>query len=331
MERKGVLLYSGGLDSLLAAKILIDQGISLTGIHFVLPFVPPDSDPAAGVPARFAADIGLPLVFHRLGRQYMEMVKNPPHGYGKQMNPCIDCKIHFLGKAREHMESEGAAFVATGEVVGQRPMSQMRHMLIHIEKKSGLRDHLLRPLSAKLLKPTAAEREGIVDRERLLGISGRSRSSQGELARKYRIQQYASPAGGCLFTDVFIARRVRDLFTFHPDFSMTDVYLLSIGRHLRFGEKAKAVIGRDEEENAELLKYSGEADYLLIPRFKGPSVFVRGEASEGDLALACSLVAYYGRREGAEGRCMLSRRGSPCEDLVCGESIGGDTLERMRI
>ncbi len=295
MNQRGILLYSGGLDSLLAGKVLLEQGVELVGYHFILPFVAPDADPESFIPSKLAKQINLPLKHIRLGRDYMAMVQNPPHGHGKQMNPCIDCKIFFLRYAAQSLEAEKASFVATGEVIGQRPMSQMRHMMRHIEKESGLEGKLLRPLCAKKLPATEAEKTGIVDRERLFDISGRGRTRQMELARQFGITEYQSPAGGCLFTDVKISARVRDILNFHSGFSMTDVYLLTVGRHFRPGKNVKFIIARNEKENEELLKYKHEADFFFEPQFKGPCAFVRGILDEETMNMVLAAIVRYGK------------------------------------
>lgn len=331
MPVRGVLLYSGGLDSLLAARLLIDQGIGLLGVMFVLPFFSPDYNPEEGLAARYAGGIGLPLEFIRCGMEYMEIAKNPPHGYGKRMNPCIDCKIFFLKNAGQIMERERASFVATGEVVGQRPMSQMRHMLNHIEKQSGLQGKLLRPLSAKLLKPTLAEQRGEVDRERLLGISGRSRAQQLALAEGYGIRDYSSPAGGCLFTDAHIAPRVRDLYDYVGNFSMPDVYLLNVGRHLRLNPRLKIIVGRNEPENRELWKYRAMADLFFEPQFKGPSVFARGVIADEDIDAIASIMLRYGRAGESDRIVQVYRGDSPPRSHTCGEPMEMSAVEALRI
>ncbi len=295
MNRRGILLYSGGLDSLLAGKLLLDQGIDVVGYHFILPFVAPDADPETLAPSILAKQIGLSLKHIRLGKDYMAMVQNPPHGHGKRMNPCIDCKIYFLRYAAQLLDEEDASFVATGEVIGQRPMSQMRHMMRHIEKESGLEGKLLRPLCARRLPLTDAEKEGIVDREKLLDIAGRGRFRQIELARQFGITEYQSPAGGCLFTDVKISERVRDLLSHHPDYSMLDVYLLTVGRHFRLSSSAKCIIARNEKENNELLKYKSEADFFFAPQFKGPCAFVRGTLDGDAINIIAAAIARYGK------------------------------------
>ena len=201
MTKKGkcILLYSGGLDSLLAGKILIDLNIEVIGFHCVLPYYPPDTDLEKLDISIYAKQIGLNLRYHRCGDEYIDILKNPPNGYGKHINPCIDCKIYFIKKAVELMQKTDADFVATGEVMGQRPMSQQKNSLNHIENNT-LKGKLLRPLSAKLLVPTIPEITGIVDREKLYDINGRGRSKQFELAKNFGIKNFSSPAGGCLFT-----------------------------------------------------------------------------------------------------------------------------------
>lgn len=331
MPAEGVLLYSGGLDSLLSARLLMDQGIDLLGIQFLLPFVPPDHDPARSDAARFARGIGLRLEFIRCDMEYMEMAKNPPHGYGKRMNPCIDCKIFFLKKARSVMEREGASFVATGEVVGQRPMSQMRHMLNHIEKQSGLNGRLLRPLSARLLKPTVAELSGMVNRELLLGISGRSRAEQLAMAERFGIREYSSPAGGCLFTDRQIAGRVKDLYDHVKDFSLLDVYLLGVGRHLRLNERLKIIVGRNEPENRELWKFRETADLFLEPEFKGPSVFARGLIADEDIHTIGSIMLRYGKAGESDRSVQVYRGRAQPRSHACGEPMEESAVEALKI
>ncbi len=331
MNRRGILLYSGGLDSILAGKLLLEQGLDMVGYHFILPFTPPDADPETMKPAVLARQIGLPLKHIRCGRDYMEMVKAPPHGHGKNINPCIDCKIHFLRTAAAAMDSEGASFIATGEVTGQRPMSQTRHMMNHIEKVSGLRGKLLRPLCAKRLPPTEAELTGTVDREKLLSMSGRGRKPQFELAARYGITEYASPAGGCLFTDPKIAERVRDLLDHHRDYTMTDVYLLTRGRHFRFNGEVKFIISRNERENGELVAYHKGADLFLEPEFKGPAAYVLGRDAPTAAFTVAAAISRYGR-PGDGGRLIrLYSRGVSLPPMEAPLPADDTDLEKMRI
>lgn len=327
---KGVVLFSGGLDSLLAAKILMEQGISVTGFHCLLPFFAPEADPAATLTAEYARQIGIPLEFYRCDREYLDMVKNPPHGYGKNMNPCVDCKLFFIRKAIEFMRETGADFIATGEVVGQRPKSQMKNMLRHIEKESGVEGRILRPLSARLLKPTIPELEGMVDRERLYGIAGRGRGPQMELVRKYDIREYASPAGGCLFTDGNIARRVRDLLKYHDDYTPLDFYLLSVGRHFRLHERGKLIIGRNEDENAAMERHGDTHPYFIVPDFKGPVALVRGSIDERDWDLVATLITRYGKPDETATMAVYGN-GVLMKRIAATVPPAPDTIDRIRL
>jgi len=328
---RGILLYSGGLDSLLTAKILMEQGIEVIGLHCVLPFAAPDLDPADLKSSKLAAEIGLPLVYYRCGDEYISLIKNPPHGYGKRMNPCIDCKIHFIKKAGELMKREQADFVATGEVVGQRPMSQLKHMLAHIEKETGLEGWLLRPMSAKLLQPTIAEEKGLVDRSRLYDINGRSRRRQIELVRHFGIERFASPAGGCLFTDPNIAPRVKDLIEKFSSQEPLDFYLLSIGRHFRIGPGAKAIVSKNEAENKVLEKYIDTADYFFIPQFRGPDIYVKGELDDGEMVLISKLLSRYGKPDETENDIDVYKKNTRIKTVKAECPIDQAKLEKMRI
>ncbi len=225
----------------------------------------------------------------------------------------------------------GADFIATGEVVGQRPMSQMRNTMNHIEKETGMRGRLLRPLSAKLLRPTIVEMEAIVDRNRLLDINGRSRKIQFDLARHYEIEQYEAPSGGCLFTDPNIARRVHDLFQRHEVLEALDLYLLTLGRHLRINKSAKIIVGRNMHENEELEKYKLKADYFCIPEFKGPVVYGKGSLSRDDLDLIGRVILRYGKKGGDAPRIKIFLRGEPDGTYPVDGIISNDTLEQMRV
>lgn len=327
---KCILLYSGGLDSILAAKILLDQGIEVTGLHCILPYFPPDLDPEQLKESLAAKQIGLHLIHYRCGEEYISMLKNPPHGYGKQVNPCIDCKIFFIKKAAELMIETGADFVATGEVVGQRPMSQHKHTLIHIEN-STLKGRLLRPLSAKLLTPTIAETEGIVDREKLYDISGRGRTRQIELAETLGIKEFASPAGGCLFTDKFIADRIKDLIKFTPDFDQTELYLLKTGRHFRINPSLKIIVSKNESDTKELEKYEKNSDYFFKPDFSGPSAYVKGIMNEDDAITINSIICRYGKPSPDGSIINLYSHGNLFKSIETVTPISDSELEKFRI
>ncbi len=331
MAHKGILLYSGGLDSLLAAKILMEQGLELTGFHCLLPFHPMDFDPEKTKAARLAAEIGLKLVYHKCGKEYLDMVRNPVHGHGKHINPCIDCKIYFIKKAAEYMRETGAEFVATGEVVGQRPMSQLKHTINHIANITGLEGRLLRPLSAKLLKPTAVEENGTVDRNRLLDINGRGRYRQMELAAHYGIREYESPAGGCLMTDENISRRMKALFDMQPESTPDDSFLLTVGRHFKLDETSKLIVSRNQQETEELNKYRPSATLFFEPEFKGPSAIITGNPSQDYVDFASSAVFRYGKPESSDDVILVYKKGTLYKSVRVSAPADDETLSRMRI
>jgi len=223
-------------------------------------------------------------------------VKHPKHGYGRNMNPCIDCRIFMLKRAKAYMEESGAAFIVTGEVLGQRPMSQRKDAMHLIEREAGLEGFILRPLSAKVLPITIPEKEGWVDREKLLNISGRSRKPQIELADHYGIHDYPCPAGGCLLTDPGFAKRMKDLMVHVPNFSLNDVHLLKMGRHFRLSHTIKLVVGRNEEENQKIQTFAQGEDILLkVSSFPGPLSLLRGKPEEEDIKKAAAITSHYGK------------------------------------
>ncbi|MCX5665791.1 MAG: tRNA 4-thiouridine(8) synthase ThiI [Candidatus Omnitrophica bacterium] len=223
----------------------------------------------------------------------MEIVKNPQHGHGANMNPCIDCKIYMFKHAKELMAETGASFLVTGEVLGERPMSQRMDALNLIEKRAGVKGLLLRPLTAKNLEPTKPELEGIVDRKKLLDIRGRSRKPQMALAKEFGITEYPSPAGGCLLTDPGFAKRVKDAIK-HGEFNAENLALLSVGRHFRISEGARLVVGRDEGENSVLESLIKPGDIIFeLTDHEGPSSILRGGASENFIRIAAGIAAYH--------------------------------------
>jgi len=276
---KAVGLLSGGLDSTLAAKLLIEQGIEIHAVNFTSPFctcTPKNAGCAAVITA--IRELGnIPLKQVALREEYLAMVRDPKHGYGSGMNPCIDCRIMKIKRAGEYMGKIGASFLFTGEVLGQRPMSQHRNALNIIDKDSGLKGYILRPLSAEHFEPTIPECTGLVDRSRLLGISGRSRKAQISLAAQKGIKDYPCPAGGCLLTDRNFSEKMRDYFTFTENPSMRDIALLKIGRHFRFNNGDKIVVARNHHECKILGNLAHSEDHFLFPQnFVGPSVLLSG-------------------------------------------------------
>ncbi len=290
MNRKALSLLSGGLDSILATKLMLEQGVDVEAVHYDIGFT------CSKRQTRSAADMAaetlkIPLTVFSVENEFLEVVKSPKHGYGANINPCIDCKIFMLKKAKEYLAPSGASFVVTGEVLGERPMSQRRDAIMLIEKRSGLKGLILRPLSAKHFEPTLPEEKGIVDRGRLLDIKGRSRKPQMALAKSFGIGTYPNPAGGCLLTDPRFASRVKDMMKYET-LTKDNINLLKVGRHFRLSEKVRLVVGRDEEENSILETLFKKGDIILRARdLPGPMTILRGEGSAHLLKDACSIVA----------------------------------------
>jgi tRNA-uridine 2-sulfurtransferase len=291
MTTKAISLMSGGLDSVLATKLVLDQGVEVIGLHFISLLCNSIAADKGGMAAKAAIDLGIRLIVQDKGPGFLEMVKRPAHGYGKNMNPCIDCKIFMLRAAAEVMRAEGASFVITGEVLGQRPMSQMRQTITMIEKESGLAGQILRPLSARLFPPSRAEQEGMVDRARLLDISGRSRREQYRLAETFDIRAFGAPAGGCLLTDPVYSKKLADLLAQDEPFSMKDVALLRIGRHFRING-IKLVLGRNKAENEWLTSFWGPSYTLVYPLvFKGPTGMFKGPIDRTTMKIIMTILA----------------------------------------
>lgn len=307
MNKRCVALYSGGLDSILIVKMMLDQSIDVIPVYFYSPFfgfsalLDPDS-----FKEYHRKNYGIEVCPIDFSTEIIEIISNPKSGYGRNMNPCIDCKIGMLKKAGELLKPLGASFVVTGEVLGQRPMSQRRDAMNHIVKESGLKDILLRPLCAKLLPQTLPEREGLIRRELLGEISGRGRKIQIELAAKYGISPDAlpTPAGGCLLTYEQIAGKVRSTFKrFQPDLpSPADIMLDTVGRKFILDDATVLVVSRDDEENKVLsrLVFPGNV-FMKIADVPGPLCIVRGSHSEENYKKAASICLRYGKARGKSG------------------------------
>jgi len=273
---------------MLAVRLIQQQDIAVLGITFETPFF-------HAARARAAAEqIGLPLSVVDITEAHLNMMRSPRYGFGRNMNPCIDCHALMLSRAGKMMGEQEADFIFTGEVLGQRPMSQNRQSLHVVAKLSGYEDYVLRPLSARLLPETKPEREGKVDRARLLDIQGRGRKRQMLLASQWDIQEYPRPAGGCLLTDPIFSRRLRDLYRHTTEPAVRDIELLKHGRHFRIENGSKIVIGRNMRDNLAIEKLSRPADALLcMADYPGPSVLVPDSGDASTLATAASLCALY--------------------------------------
>ncbi len=289
---KAVSLFSGGLDSILATELVRRQGIEVVAFNVKTPFGIPKKDGKSEA-EQAAEQLKVPLKVQCVDKDYIKMLRNPKHGYGKNLNPCVDCKIFILKQAKKYAREIGADFLFTGEVLGERPMSQHGPALKTIAEEAGLKGKLLRPLSAKLLAETAAEKKGLIDRSKLLSIQGRGRKPQFELAKEYGITVYPSPAGGCLLTCEEYAKKLRDLFNNKKRISMADVALLRVGRHFRLG-KNKIIVGRNEAENKFLTANRAKSDfYFELPDIVGPVTLLQGAKSKEAIETAAKLTAFY--------------------------------------
>ncbi|MFA5627559.1 MAG: hypothetical protein WCX90_04400 [Thiohalomonadaceae bacterium] len=310
---RAVALVSGGLDSMLAVRVMQEQGIHVEGINFYTGFcveghthairrkdqVKDKRNNALWV----AEKLGIKLHILDVVEEYKDVLLNPKHGYGANMNPCLDCKVFMVQKALEWMEQHGFDFIITGEVTGQRPMSQRKDTMPVVARESGADDLLLRPLCAKNLPPTLPEREGWVDRDRLYDFSGRTRKPQMALAAKFGITDYATPAGGCCFlTDEAYSRKLVDLWQARGrrEYEMDDIMLLKVGRHIRPAPHYKLIVGREEGENNFLAGYRKRFVHLQCTSHMGPLVLLDGEVSAAELHLAAQITARYSKGQMAD-------------------------------
>jgi hypothetical protein len=290
-------LLSGGLDSALASALLLEQGLEVIGLHLKSP------TSCRSDAREVARGLGIPLEIRDKGDDYLRLLREPRWGYGRNMNPCVDCRVFMFRRARAYREEIGADFLFTGEVLGQRPMSQLREKIRLIDRQSGLEGLVLRPLSARLLPATEPERRGWVDRARLLAIAGRSRHVQLVEAARRGLARYESPAGGCRLTDAAFSRKLRDLFAHArgADVAAADVELLAIGRHFRMGPTLKIVLGRNAAENSRLGAFQTGDRWLVEPHgFGGPSALVCGARDEANLERAIRLIVRYARSPGPQ-------------------------------
>ncbi len=328
-KRKAVSLISGGLDSMLATKTILEQGIHVEGINFFTGFCVEghthairkrdQKKPKRNNALWVAEQLGIKLHIIDVVEEYKSVLLNPRHGYGANMNPCLDCKGFMVRKALEWMEENGFDFIITGEVIGQRPMSQRRDTLPVIARESGANDRLLRPLCAKLLPPTLPEREGWVDRERLHDFSGRSRKPQMRLAARFGLKDYAQPAGGCCFlTDKSYSDRLVDLWQARDrrDYELDDIMLLKVGRHLRPRPGFKMIIGREQGENKFMEGYRRQFMHMHTTSCPGPLVLIDGRPDEQELELAARITARFSQgRDQARVRVAVTDRNGVSREL----------------
>ncbi len=318
---RGLGLCSGGLDSMLAGLILRDQGIEVEFVTFETPFF-------NAAKARKASNMtGIPLTVRPIYPVYIKMLRNPPAGYGKYMNPCMDCHALMFKLAGEMMPEKKIDFLFSGEVVGQRPMSQNKTSLRYVEKHSGFAGYILRPLSARNLPETIPEKEGLVNRDLLLDIQGRGRKRQIDLANKFGITDYPAPAGGCLLTDVGYTRRLKDLFNHQQECTEAELHLLKFGRHFRLNPEAKLIVGRTEKDNENILNHHNPAQDTIIKvkKFPGPIALVPHGAKKDTIILAATICAGYSKApnfssvevqvNAADGKEVIRVIGIPPEDV----------------
>jgi len=331
---RAITLISGGLYIILAARIIQEQGIDVLPLNFKIPFCQRKNNPASNdsVEALSRSGLGKDLQTVDLVAVFLELVVKPKHGFGSNMNPCIDCKIFMFIKARELLGPLEAQFIVTGEVLGQRPMSQHRQALEIIERESGLEGLLLRPLCAGLLPETLPEKEGWVERRRLFKFNGRERSPQIELAKEFNIADYPNPAGGCLLTDPQFSSRLKDLLN-HQALNLENVELLKIGRHFRLSEQAKLIVGRNEEENKELEGQAGSSDYLFMPDqdLAGPTCLGRGEFNPELIRLSSEIAGRYcDSGSSGKARIIYHKKGEGFSALEVSPA-GENTLKALRL
>ncbi len=289
---RAVVLYSGGLDSVLAVYWAKLQGIEIFPIHFTSSFAPLDPRHENSPIQKCAKQLGIEVVFLEKGPDFTRLVRNPEHGHGKNMNPCIDCRIYTLMAAKRYMKEIGASFIITGEVVGQRPMSQLKGTLRMIEKKADCDGMVVRPLSGRILPVTKVEEAGIIVRNKMLSIAGRGRKAQLRLAKEAGITEFAAPAGGCLLTDKIFAKKVRDLFDDQEIVTDDDIQLLHLGRHIRLRRGLKVIVGRSEAENTRL-EQSKTAKTYFDSEFPGPVILVMGEPTPEEERMIASILLRY--------------------------------------
>ncbi len=310
---KAIALYSGGLDSTLAILLMMKQGIEVTAITFLNHFGCDISDRSSCSKDPFAASVkfGFKVKLSHLSDKFLDIVKSPDHGHGKNMNPCIDCRILMLKEAKEFMKLTGADFLVTGEVLGQRPMSQRRDCFPLIDKAAGVKGLVVRPLCGRLLPATIPEEKGLISRELLLDFNGRSRKPQIALAQELGLTEYPAPAGGCLLTEPNYSHRLKDLLDHNKNPDYKEINFLRVGRQFRYSNNCKIIVGRNKEENDIIVSLADADEYLLsVEGFGSPVTILPGNAPEKAVSLAAAICARYSTaRNLPEVRVTVSKEG----------------------
>lgn len=319
-------LLSGGLDSILAAELLRRQGVAVTCLAFVTPFF------GAERAQKAAAALHLPLQVHEISEPHLQMLKAPRYGYGRNLNPCIDCHALMFRHAGRLMDEQGFDLLFSGEVLGQRPMSQNLSALQAVAKHSGYPQRILRPLSARLLPPTPMEESGLIDREQLLDIQGRTRRRQEELARAWGIVDYPASGGGCLLTEKSFTGRLQDLLTHQPDCDVIDIELLKVGRQFRLSPGAKLTLGRHQDDNERLRTLARPTDLLLrCADYSGPLGLVSGTPDPEDLDTAAAILAAYSKgKDAAQVRVLFWQNAVECPPLTV-PPLARETIAQSQI
>jgi len=322
---KAICVFSGGLDSILAASLIRAQGIDVLALFFETPFFSPQRA------EKSATAIDLPFKVVNITERHLKVVKNPKHGYGGNMNPCIDCHALMFRIAGEMLGQENSGFIITGEVLGQRPMSQNRKSLNIVASESGYEDLILRPLSAKCLTPTIPEEKGWVKRDLLMDFQGRTRKPQIKMAKDLNIKDFPAPAGGCLLTEKGFSRRLKDLLTLQEDPEIREIELLRLGRHFRISPHAKLVVGRNKKENEIIHSLSAGQDIILTSANRpGPTVLGLGDFTQESIDLAAGITAAYSdSEEGKTTTVRLKRKKN--EEILTSKSLNKKMFKKYML
>jgi tRNA-specific 2-thiouridylase len=324
-KAKALVLFSGGLDSILTIRLLQAQGIKVEAISFITPFSAGQS-----YVDKIARKFRVRVRKVKADSVYFARVRKPKHGYGANMNPCLDCKIYMLRKAKAFAKKRGFDFLATGEVLGERPFSQIKPLMFLIEKEAGLDGKIVRPLSGALLPPTEAEKKGFIKRKNLLSISGRNRTPQLALAKKFRIKEFPSPGGGCLLADPGFSRKLKDFLKYSKSLSWDDVSLLRLGRHFRTG-KEKIIVGRRHEENLSLKKLAREQNlpWMEVRDYMGPVTVIQGK-SRALLQKAAGLTVRYSDTPKDWAVKVVMRKGK-AKNMLEAAAMQERDIEKLRV